>query len=91
MSRKIHITMPADLVDMIDSEKAAESRAEFIRRAIKKELGIYRPTPVASNGRCGRVMYGSGDDTYDPTCDLRSGHDGSCKSRSAIDQCRLVD
>lgn len=39
--------------------------------------------------RCGRVMVGSGTDTYDPTCDLIAGHSGACKSRDAIDQHRL--
>ena len=38
---------------------------------------------------CGRVMVGSGTDTYDPICQLPKGHDGSCKSTAAIDQHRL--
>lgn len=38
---------------------------------------------------CGRTLIGSGDDTYDPVCELPSGHDGRCRSSSAIDQHRL--
>lgn len=39
---------------------------------------------------CERLMIGSGGDTWDPTCELPEGHEGSCKSSSAIDQNRLV-
>ena len=39
--------------------------------------------------RCGRIMVGSGPDTYDPTCDLIPSHAGTCKSFDAIDQHRL--
>ncbi len=38
---------------------------------------------------CGRTMIGSGDDTYDPVCELRDGHDGPCRSTAALDQHRL--
>jgi hypothetical protein len=38
---------------------------------------------------CGRIMVGSGTDTYDPVCELPEGHDGPCKSSTAIDQHRL--
>lgn len=38
---------------------------------------------------CGRVMVGSGTDTYDPSCELSAGHSGSCKSSSATDQHKL--
>jgi hypothetical protein len=40
---------------------------------------------------CGRLMIGSGTDTYDPVCELREGHRGQCKSTAAIDQHRLTD
>lgn len=39
---------------------------------------------------CGRIMIGSGTDTYDPICDLPDGHDGCCKSSAAIDQHRFT-
>jgi hypothetical protein len=39
--------------------------------------------------QCGRMMVGSGGDTYDPICELPTGHDGRCRSSSAIDQHRL--
>lgn len=39
--------------------------------------------------RCGRIMIGSGEDSWDPTCDLFDGHDGPCKSLSARDQNRV--
>lgn len=39
--------------------------------------------------RCGRIMVGSGTDTYDPSCDLAAGHVGPCKSFAAIDQHKL--
>lgn len=38
---------------------------------------------------CGRLMLGSGSDTYDPICELPAGHAGVCKSTAAIDQHRL--
>jgi hypothetical protein len=38
---------------------------------------------------CGRIMVGSGTDTYDPCCELPEGHDGMCKSSSATDQHKL--
>lgn len=38
---------------------------------------------------CGRLMLGSGSDTYDPCCELPDGHTGACKSTGAIDQHRL--
>jgi hypothetical protein len=40
---------------------------------------------------CGRIMVGSGTDTYDPVCELPEGHRGSCKSSAATDQHRLSD
>lgn len=46
----------------------------------------YRPLAP----QCGRVMIGSGEDTYDPICELPQGHGGPCLSSSAIDQHRLV-
>lgn len=48
-----------------------------------------RIPPPKSEVRCDRIMVGSGTDTYDPTCDLPEGHDGSCKSTAAVDQHRL--
>jgi hypothetical protein len=39
---------------------------------------------------CGRLMVGSGGDSWDPSCELPDGHAGVCRSRSAIDQHRLV-
>jgi hypothetical protein len=39
---------------------------------------------------CGRIMVGSGTDSYDPVCVLASGHLGSCKSPTAIDHRRIV-
>lgn len=39
---------------------------------------------------CGRIMVGSGTDTYDPICELPEAHSGPCKSTAAIDQNRLV-
>lgn len=39
---------------------------------------------------CGRIMVGSGPDTYDPICELPEGHTGACKSTSAIDQHKLI-
>ncbi len=39
--------------------------------------------------QCGRTMIGSGDDTYDPVCELRDDHEGPCRSSAAIDQHRL--
>lgn len=39
---------------------------------------------------CGSIMLGSGGDSWDPTCELPSGHKGTCKSSSATDQNRLV-
>lgn len=44
---------------------------------------------IRSGTRCGRIMLGSGGDTFDPSCDLAKGHDGVCKSRAAIDQNRI--
>lgn len=38
---------------------------------------------------CGKIMVGSGTDTYDPVCELPHGHTGACKSSSAIDQHRI--
>lgn len=38
---------------------------------------------------CGRIMVGSGSDTYDPICELPEGHKRACRSRAAIDQHRL--
>jgi hypothetical protein len=38
---------------------------------------------------CGRIMVGSGTDTYDPLCELPAGHGGMCKSTAAVDQHRL--
>jgi hypothetical protein len=40
---------------------------------------------------CGRLMVGSGGDTYDPVCELREKHKSMCRSTSAIDQHRLTD
>lgn len=56
------------------------------------EHGERGGTPESSHEdepRCGRIMVGSGDDTYDPTCDLTAGHPGACKSYSATDQHKL--
>lgn len=40
--------------------------------------------------RCGRIMIGSGGDSWDPTCDLPDpNHMGACYSFSATDQHRL--
>ena len=39
--------------------------------------------------QCGRVMVGSGTDTYDPICQLPAGHGGECKSTAATDQHRI--
>jgi hypothetical protein len=38
---------------------------------------------------CARTLIGSGGDTYDPVCELPGGHDGPCRSSSAIDQHRI--
>lgn len=38
---------------------------------------------------CGRLLLGSGTDTYDPVCELPVGHAGACKSTAAIDQHRI--
>lgn len=43
----------------------------------------------SARSRCGRLMVGSGTDTYDPTCDLPEGHIDVCRSFGAIDQHRL--
>lgn len=39
--------------------------------------------------QCARTLVGSGGDTYDPVCELPSGHAGPCRSSSAIDQHRI--
>src|SRR5256885_1433607 len=51
--------------------------------------GTIRPLTDAEPARCGRIMIGSGEDSWDPTCDLPSGHSGSCKAYTATDQHRL--
>lgn len=38
---------------------------------------------------CARTLVGSGGDTYDPVCELPHGHEGRCRSSSAVDQHRL--
>jgi hypothetical protein len=45
---------------------------------------------IDNEDRCGRLMVGSGPDTYDPVCELPIGHEPPCKSSAAIDQHRLV-
>lgn len=40
---------------------------------------------------CGKIMVGSGDDTYDPICELPAGHDPPCMSSAAIDQHKLAE
>lgn len=45
-------------------------------------------SPVTAS-RCDRIMVGSGTDTYDPTCDRPTGHEGFCKSSAAVDQHRI--
>lgn len=45
----------------------------------------FRPLAI----QCGRMMVGSGGDTYDPICELPTDHRGSCRSSSAIDQHRI--
>lgn len=32
-----------------------------------------------TEGMCGRLLVGQGDDTYDPLCVLPAGHDGLCR------------
>lgn len=44
---------------------------------------------TSESDQCGRIMVGSGTDTYDPLCVLPEGHGGQCKSPDAIDQHRL--
>jgi hypothetical protein len=35
---------------------------------------------IDNEDRCGRLMVGSGPDTYDPVCELPIGHEPPCKS-----------
>lgn len=44
---------------------------------------------IALPPTCGRIMVGSGTDTYDPICELVEGHVGPCKSTAARDQHRI--
>jgi hypothetical protein len=64
------------------------ARASAINEVVEAE---HARIELAQEAPCGRPMVGSGTDTYDPTCDLIAGHSGPCRSRSAIDQHRLVD
>lgn len=51
---------------------------------------VWRVEILAITGPlCGRIMIGSGGDTYDPICVLPDRHRGACRSASAIDQYRL--
>jgi len=62
---------------------AAIYHDECVPEAIRASV-----SPEATK-KCGRLMVGSGTDTYDPTCELPAGHDGACRSTAAIDQHRL--
>jgi hypothetical protein len=48
-------------------------------------LLAFRPLAM----QCASTMVGSGGDSYDPICELANGHDGPCRSSSAIDQHRI--
>lgn len=44
-------------------------------RAAREEL----TAPVDDEPICGRLLVGQGDDTYDPLCVLKPGHDDVCE------------
>lgn len=46
---------------------------------------------TTSNSLCGRVMVGSGGDTYDPICEMPQGHSGGCKSSAAVGHQQLAE
>lgn len=48
-----------------------------------RNVAMWAVHPDAPAPMCGRLMVGSGTGTYDPTCELRLGHDGSCRSSAA--------
>jgi hypothetical protein len=60
---------------------------ELAKDALDIEVSV-TPAPYVP---CGRIMVGSGGDTYDPICDLREGHDGRCMSTAATDQLKLAE
>lgn len=63
---------------------AGDSAASIVRRAQCAGAGSWE------GDLCGRLMLGSGPDSYDPVCELAEGHDGACMSTAAIDQHKLL-
>lgn len=84
---KCSIRFPEDLHAAIAAEAKRLDRtfSWVVVKACRQAVpGASRNTNCARY--CGAVMVGSGDDTYDPRCERRAGHDGSHASTGAIDQ-----
>lgn len=81
--------LPAQSTREVIRHAMAAMEAEQYGEAWLALKSLLDPEPAAK-GPCGRIMVGSGTDTYDPICELISGHRGSCKSTTAIDQHRLA-
>src|SRR4051794_29158650 len=83
----------ASMSAMIECPAFVDSRNDLIEVAdalLWAQQRISQIDPMEDADRCGRIMIGSGEDSWDPTCDLAEGHSGSCKSYDAADQHRLV-
>lgn len=64
------------ILDRLDL-MAAESGETVIAVRIGEQLPFNEP--MDDEPICGRLLVGQGDDTYDPLCVLKPGHDGACK------------
>lgn len=90
------MTDPDALVSRRFRAAKADDYAEPLRGMILRgeidppDEAVMEDRPLPPRGCCGRIMVGSGNDTYDPICELHAGHDGFCKSTAATDQHRLA-
>jgi hypothetical protein len=80
---------PAIEINEATGDPIAPGYAENVPCAQGDPRSVRVDSEPSERQMCSRIMVGSGGDSWDPTCELREGHDGMCMSSSAIDQHRL--
>lgn len=78
--------------EMVATAEAICRPEDQFSRKVGRDISLGRALKsLEPPPRCGKMLLGSGPWARDPECELPEGHDGTCRSRGAIDQHRWVE
>jgi hypothetical protein len=82
------VSFSATLGRVSFSDFLTADQADQLADALKAHAAYVREQGQdESDTRCGRLLMGMGDDTYDPECGLPRGHDGACRPTFLCAEC----